>query len=146
MAVHKHPTGGFRAYKKINNVEYQLYSSDEAEAQAMQRELEQMSREMKSLKARTVTSKCGRLKYLRIKQYKSTARPYFQIQMTINGKPKRVEALCKQTFELDWKRFFGLWLQYVGLSYLDTLDYKTEIKNAKRLYMQDVYNIEHTLP
>jgi hypothetical protein len=37
MAVHKHETGGFRAYKKTLGIEHQLYSFDEAKANEMQK-------------------------------------------------------------------------------------------------------------
>ena len=41
MAIQQHKTGGFRAYKKIGGVEYQLYSFDRTAAVNLQAMLDE---------------------------------------------------------------------------------------------------------
>jgi hypothetical protein len=145
MAVHKHSIGGFRAYKKINGVEYQLYSFDENEALKMQADLDAKSKIMSSLKSPKLFSKCGRLIGLRVRQYKKTNRSMFQLQVSADGKQKKTERIYKNSFEFMWKMFITFWREHFNLSVVDVREYKVEMKKAKRLYMQDIYNFENKL-
>lgn len=143
MAVNKHPTGGYRAYKKIFGVEHQFYTLDKHEAEKIQSNLDNKSNVAYSFKSPTLFSRCGRLVGLRVRAYKKTYKPTFQLQVTVNGKQKKTEVLFKDSFEVMWKQFFKLWREHFNLLIVDTLDYKEEIKKAKRLYMQDVYALDN---
>jgi len=144
MAVTKHETGGFRAYKQINGIVYQLYSFDEHEAQIKQLKLNSKSALFKSLKSPQLFSTCGRLVGLRVRQYKKTGRPTFQLQVSVNSKQNKTEHLYKKSFEYMWSTFFKLWRNHFNLSPLDCIEYKKQIVIAKRLYMEDIYNIENS--
>ena len=130
MAVNKHPTGGFRAYKKIFGVEYQLYSFDENHARKLQEELNIRSDIAKSLKGTKLFSRCGRLVGLRVRMYKKTNKPMFQLQYSVNGKQKKIERMCKQSFETMWKLFLGLWRESLNLSVRDTIECKEQMTKA----------------
>lgn len=88
-------------------------------------------------------SGCGRLVYLRIRKYKKTSNPTFLLQFPEDGKQKKIQHKVTENFEVTWKVFFKLWREALGLSILDVLDYKKDITQAKRLYMQDVYKIKN---
>ena len=143
MAVNKHPSGGFRAYKQINGVIHQLYSFDECYIQKIQDELEAKSKVMSALKGPSMFHADGRLIGLRVRSYKKTNRPTFQLQVPIDGKQKKTEHFFKASFEQTWTLFFKLWREHFTLSMTDTISYKAEVTKAKRLYMQDVYTIEN---
>jgi hypothetical protein len=142
MAIQQHKTGGFRAYKKIGGVEYQLYSFDRKAAVNLQAMLDNKSQVAKSLRMPKLFSTCGRLVGLRVRTYKKTNKPTFQLQFSVNGKQKKIERQYKGSFESNWKIFLKLWRDSFNLSVLDISDYKPEIINAKRLYMQDISKIE----
>jgi len=144
MAVNKHATGGFRAYKKILGTEHQFYFADKSEADAMQSTLEAKSDLAHSLSSPTLFSRSGRLIGLRVRKYKRTNKPTFQLQVTVNGKQKKTELLFQKSFEPLWTVFFKLWREHFHLSVVDTIDYKDEILKAKKLYMQDLYQIENS--
>mgnify|MGYP000529982897 CR=1 FL=1 len=143
MGVTVHETGKNRAYKQINGKVYQFYSKDKLEAESYQSRLEDKARLFNSLKPITMFSKCGRLVYLRVRSYKKTNTPTFQLQVLDDGKQKKTQYRLERTFEVSWKKFLKLWRENLGLSVVDTLDYKEQILHAKRLYMSDVYSIEN---
>lgn len=145
MAVSKHPTGAFRAYKQINSIVYQFYSFDECEAQAKQIKLEQKSYLYKNLKSPRLFSSCGRLVGLRVRTYKKTNKATFQLQISVNGKQVKTEHKFKNSFETMWATFFTLWCNHFALSPRDRIDYKEQIIKAKRLYMQDVFHLQNTV-
>jgi hypothetical protein len=142
MAVNIHPTGGHRAYKKIHGIEHQFYSFNEDEAHEKQREFEAKSRLANALKAKNMFAKCGRLIGLRVRKYKKTNKITFQLQVSVNGKQKKIESLYKLGFEAEWCKYLKLWQKHFGLSAVDLLDDKKQLIIAKRLYMQDVFNLE----
>jgi hypothetical protein len=143
MAIHQHQTGGFRAYKKIGGVEYQLYSFDLKEAVSLQDMLEKKSRIAKSLRMPKLFSVCGRLVGLRVRTYKKTNKPTFQLQFAIDGKQKKIEHLYKGDFENNWKIFLKLWRDHFTISVHEIIEFKEKIVKAKRLYMQDISNVEN---
>jgi len=144
MPVNKHPLGGFRAYKQINGTVHQRYSFDEKVALIIQADLDEKSKVYKSLQSANLFSQCGRLVGLRIRTYKKTGKLTFQLQVTVNGKQKKTEYLYKGSFESTWNIFFKLWREHFGLSVIDGIHYKEQIIKAKRLYMQDTFNLEMT--
>lgn len=143
MLVKKHPTGGYRAYKKIGRVEHQLYSNDVVEANTMQAELDAKSNLHASLKPQKLFSKCGRLVHLRVRKYKKTNKPTFQLQVLKGSKQVKTEKIYKGCFNSSWKVFFKLWRVHFGLSMIDVFEEKERFITAKRLYMKDIYNIEN---
>jgi hypothetical protein len=145
MAVNKHPSGGFRAYKKINGITHQRYSFDQRFAQKMQDELDAKSRAVNALKGRSIFHADGRLIGLRVRDYKKTNRATFQLQVLVDGKQKKTERFFKSSFEVTWKIFFTLWREHYSLSMTDIISYKEKITKAKRLYMQDVYNLDQKI-
>jgi hypothetical protein len=142
MGVTAHETGQNRAYKQINGKVYQFYSKSKIEAEIIQSGLEGKASLFNSLKPITMFSKCGRLVYLRVRCYKQTNIPTFQLQVLDDGKQKKTQNRLGKSFEVSWKKFLKLWRESLGLSVVDVLDYKDQILRAKRLYMSDVYNIE----
>jgi hypothetical protein len=143
MAIQQHKTGGFRAYKKIGGVEYQLYSFDRKAAINLQAMLDKKSQIAKSLRMPKLFSTCGRLVGLRVRTYKKTNKPTFQLQFSVNGKQKKIERQYKGSFENNWKIFLKLWRDSFNLSALEITEFKSEIIYAKRLYMQDISKIEN---
>ena len=91
----------------------------------------------------TLFSVCGRLVGLRVRTYKKTNKPTFQLQFSVNGKQKKIERQYKGSFENNWKVFLKLWRDSFTLSVLEMTEFKSKIVNAKRLYMQDISSIEN---
>lgn len=143
--MHKHQTGGYRAYKQINGKVYQHYSFDEQTALKMQSDLNAKSKVVNSLKPPNLCSKCGRLIGLRVRKYKKTDKLVFQLQVTVDGKQKKTERLYKEKFDCVWSVIFKLWRLHFGLSVKDGIDLKEQIAKAKRLYMQDIFNFQNNV-
>jgi hypothetical protein len=144
MGVSEHQTGGNRAYKQIGGIVYQYYSKDKLEAKNLQVELEKKAKTYNALKPPRLFSKCGRLVCLRVRKYKKTNQATFQLQFSKDGKQLKTEYKLGERFEPTWNVLIKLWREYFGLSVLDFIDYKEQIIKAKRLYMQDIYNIENS--
>jgi hypothetical protein len=145
MAVHKHTTGGFRAYKKINGIEYQFYSVDENEANEKQRVLETKSRLANSLKSTRLFSACGRLIGVRVYEDKRPSKKWsikMMVQLTVNGKQFRKEKKYQGSFEPLWQHALTQWRSNLKLTLVDIFEYKVELSKAKRLYIHDVGTIE----
>ena len=100
---------------------------------------------MNALKGRSIFHADGRLIGLRVRRYKKTNRPTFQLQVLVDGKQKKTERFFNSSFEVTWKIFFKLWREYFSLSMTDIISYKEKITKAKRLYMQDVYNLNQKI-
>jgi len=145
MAVHPHKTGGYRAYKKIHGVEHQFYSLDENIALQKQQELDQKSKLAKSLKAKPMFAKCGRLIGARIyldnrPSKKTTIK--MRVQLSINGKQRHSEKTYLGLFEPCWLHAFEAWRNHYNLTPQDVLDHKKQLVRAKQLYIQDVSRLE----
>jgi len=145
MAVHPHKTGGYRAYKKIHGIEYQFYSLDEHEAQEKQHEFENKSKIANSLKAQSIFAKCGRLIgarfYLDNRPSRKTTIK-IRAQFSFNGKQRTTEKTYSGLFEPCWLHAYNAWRKHFNLTAKDVLDYKMELSQAKRLYIQDVGQLE----
>ncbi|GAB2189976.1 hypothetical protein [Sessilibacter sp. MAH2] len=133
MACRPHPTGGHRAYKKINGVEVQIYSRDRKIAEAKQRELDALA----ALKPTRVFSNCGRLIGFRIRQHRNGG-----INMEMQLKNHRgTKSLSANSFETVWKWVRDNWKTGHNLTSGDVASYTTELKSAKRIYLQDLAKI-----
>lgn len=145
MSASLHPSGLYRAYKKINGKEYQIYRDTQQEADIEQEKLEVKSRLYNSLKGKKVFAKCGRLHgYSIVKERRIGRIPTisWQRQLKIrDGYP------CKSrryygNFEIFWLEIKRDWAKFNELTPADLADYKHAIKMAKILYMQDVFKLE----
>lgn len=144
MGLRTHPTGGYRAYKKIDGVEYQFYSRDYNEAKEKQEYFEQLA----SLKAKQVFSACGRLKGCRLNIYRRKGRPAIIIGRVATGPfraQKTLEIRYKGNFEVVWKFIKQEWKKAYKLTSGDMSDYRIEIKEANRLYIYDLGKLESEL-
>jgi hypothetical protein len=110
----------------------------------MQAELEAKSLLYAALKSPKLFSKCGRLVHLRVRRYKKTSRPMFQLQTLKCGKQIKTEGLYKDCFTSIWSKFFNLWRLHFNMSTLEIFELNKQIIIAKRLYMNDVFNIENS--
>lgn len=136
MSVHKHPTGGFRAYKKILGVEHQFYSKSEELANKEQEKFEVKAALYTSLKFNNVFSPCGRLMGLRvitINKGQKVIKPVFLLQVSVNGKQVKTQETIKNKFESHWRTFIKLWKEHYDLDTKDFIEIKKEIIAAKRL-------------
>ncbi len=133
MACRPHPTGGHRAYKKINGVEVQVYSRDKSVAEAKQKELDALA----ALKPARVFSKSGRLVGFRIRKHHNGG-----INMEMQLKKKRgTKSLSSNTFEEVWQWTKENWKFGHDLTTPDVASYSNELKTAKRLYLDDLADI-----
>lgn len=130
-----HKTGGFRAYKKIAGREYQFYSKDQEIANKKQAELDALS----SLKPARVFSTCGRMIGFRVK-YRN--RPDRRSRIYISVQVKNAVGRIRNEWPIDdfeqgFRRLKKEWAAAHALLKEDIIDYRQEIKQAKRLYIQD---------
>ncbi len=140
MAAHAHPTGRFRAYKKINGREHQFYFKTLEEAEAKQAELDRMSR----LKPKKVFSDCGRLIGFRFYRHRRNGSISMRVQVRINGKDHRTEYVWRGSFEELWAKTVDLWAKLHDLHSTDLRDYLPQVRGAKRLYLRDLAELEAT--
>ncbi|CAA0078541.1 Uncharacterised protein [BD1-7 clade bacterium] len=138
MAAHSHPTGRYRAYKKINGREHQFYFRTLEEAQAKQKELDSMAR----LKPKKVFADCGRLVGFRFYRHKRNGHVAMRVQVRIKGKDHRTEYVWRDSFEALWNKTIDLWSSLHGLHSTDLRDYREKIRDAKRIYLRDLAELE----
>lgn len=140
-----HPTGKYRAYKKINGKEYQFYSKNKVEADREQERLERMA----SLAPRRVFALCGRLIGFRVMVRRRQNRSpciYMQKRIGRQTSPsERGQFTYDQSFEEMWLWAKKEWKAYYALTARDMAEYSHQLKAAKRLYMSDVGKAEETL-
>lgn len=142
MAVHPHPTGRYRAYRKVNGVEYQEYYRTKEEADKAQARLDKMADEFYALQASKVFSDCGRLInfrfYTRHREGRESA-IIMNFQRKADGKLIGSNELrYKGNFEALWRETLEKWKEVNGLLPQDIAHYLPQIKKAKRLYLQDL--------
>lgn len=140
-AAKPHPTGGWRAYKKIAGKEYQFYSRDKSEADKKQALLEATSK----LKPKRVFAPCGRFVGVRVRlRVRADRRPAIYVRITgpKGTKGLRAEWRYQGSFEENWARMRDKWKALHELMPADVAGYAQEIKQAKRLYLQDIIALE----
>lgn len=137
MSVLPHPTGGYRAYKKINGKEFQFYSFNKAEADKKQEYFNALS----SLKSKNVFSGCGRLCGFRVRKDRRPERNG-SISMVMQTKLRKKEYKYKSNFELFWKTTKDLWKENYDLTSADMKSYSVQLKTAKRIYIADLSAFE----
>lgn len=130
MACKPHPTGGWRAYKKINGREYQYYSRNKKDAEKKQREYESLAQ----LKPKRVFDTKGRLLGFKIQQHQ---RGTIDMRMQLKGENKS-KSLTGFTFETVWRWTLKHWKSINELTTADIAAYTTELKAAKRIYLNDL--------
>ena len=141
MAVTTHPTGGYRAYKKINGFEHQYYFRRLSDAERKQRDLEALA----SLKPSVKFAKCGRLHGIRIYcRARKGRRKYVFASVQISPYPKR-ELLYSGCFEDFWKDILRTWRECRSLTSADIAGYSKELRVAKRLYLSDFSEADEKL-
>lgn len=141
MAVTSHPSGGYRAYKKIAGKEYQYYSYCFDDANKKQVEFDALSQ----LKPKTVFSSCGRLKGCRINIYRRKGRNPIIIGRIATGpfrNQKSWEIRYTGNFEILWRGIKRDWKEAYKLNSRDMVDYADLISLAKRLYIKDLFKCE----
>jgi hypothetical protein len=132
-----HPTGVFRTYKKINGKEYVAYSKDKIEADKKQAEFESIA----GLAPNKVFSSCGRFIGFRLILRRRIGRTPSIIMRKAVGKHKNQsigEKPYSNSFEDIWGWTKNEWKKTHNLLSMDIYAYKDEIKQAKRLYMNDL--------
>ena len=137
MAALPHATGLFRAYKKIHGKEHQTYFKTLEEAQAKQDTYDTIV----ALKAKKVIADRGHLIGFRfIVEYRKgrKKRIYMNVQLKINGTSVRKQFGYKDNFEVIWKKILLLWKELHNLTSADMAAYHQEIKQAKRIYLNDL--------
>ncbi|TNC80213.1 MAG: hypothetical protein C9356_14900 [Oleiphilus sp.] len=144
MALHPHPTGGYRAYKKIGGKEFQYYSRDLASAEKKQAEFEALSK----LRGRPVFSSCGRMKGCRITLYKREGREPVIIGKVATGpfrQQRVVETRYNGCFSELWCWLKETWKEAYQLTSKDVAHYGDALRAAKRLYIRDLGLLEEQL-
>lgn len=139
-----HKTGGYRAYKKIRGREFQFYSRDKKEADKKQKEFNQLS----ALAKKPPFSTCGRLLGFRIRICtKKGRKPYMAVIMQIGPYHQQRKRQWKYDgkFEKNWQQMKQLWIEEHNLLPCDIADYSKEIRQAKRLYIEDAGRLEEEL-
>ncbi len=130
-----HPTGGYRAYKKVNGREFQFYSQDKAEADRKQQELNALAR----LKTKSPFSSCGRLIGYRIKpEVRMDRNPAVVVKVQIGKKSTSWRFSPDGSFEAGWHKVVAHWKEAHGLLPQDVAAYASKLRAAKRLYRDDV--------
>ncbi len=139
MAVHKHPTGGYRAYKKINHIPHVFYSHDPQEAAVKQAEFDAKA----ALNPRKLLKKTGRLIgfTLRITRRKNRT-PKINVHQHLQHKNELVRIQIVYTSPVVmWQQILTRFITFHNLSEdtLQTLNHK--ILRAKALYFADLYRL-----
>lgn len=130
MACKPHPTGGWRAYKKISGREYQYYSRNKKDAEKKQRELDSLAQ----LKPKRVFDTKGRLIGFKIKHHH---RGGIDMNMQLKG-VKKSKRLTVHPFETVWRWTLKHWKELNELTTADIAAYTIELKTAKRIYLNDL--------
>lgn len=137
MGALPHPTGQFRAYKKINGVEYQHYFPTLEEAQTKQQNLDTLS----SLNPPKHFWNSGAMRGLSIRQDSRPGRNN-ALSFCLQCMGIRRDITYRGNFEKTWKEAKNEWKRLRGLSPADMVCYKEELKSAKQFYMQRVGELE----
>lgn len=144
MAVHPHPTGGFRAYKRINGFEYQVYERELEKAQQAQTRLDALAK----LSSSPAIAKCNRLLGCRLRLISRADRaPYIAMRIVRQNGLKRTykDIRYKGQFEPFWKLVLEHWKSIYEISREDARDLFDEIKRAKSLYLSDLGKLEEQM-
>ena len=140
MAVHKHESGGFRAYKKIHGIEHQIYSRDESEAHSQQAKLEEMAQRAIEIAPQKIFHKNGKFYGFSIgKVIRKNREPciYARMQLQKKGEKFRKE-FRHQTIELTWAWIRREWKDFYELSVDERIALQDEISIAKSLYEVEI--------
>ncbi len=130
MACKPHPTGGYRAYKKINGKEHQYYSRSKQEAEKKQKEFDALA----SLKPKRVFDISGRLVGCKIFRHHNGG---INMNIQLKGLHKS-KSLGAYKFETVWGWTKEHWKHHHQLTPADIADYTKELKRAKRIYLNDL--------
>lgn len=140
MGVHKHESGGFRAYKKINGVEHQFYSYDESECDTKQLEYDALAVKTAKRKGPSLFNKSGRLSGFTIAaQIRKNRTPWIDAkkQITKEGEIQRDQITVKNINDaVAW--LVKEWVEFHQLTADQLIKLSGEIKVAKALYLADI--------
>ncbi len=145
MAVHAHATGGFRAYKKINGIEYQLYAKDESKALALQHKLDKKKVEFSSLRSRQYFCPKDKLTGIGVRYLTAKKSIVLIAQYTVNGKQVKKQKTYQGQFEQLWQFAIKQWREYFNINTHDYVEMMPQIKKAKRQYIQELGQLESRL-
>ncbi|WP_440874279.1 hypothetical protein [Thalassotalea sp. PLHSN55] len=145
MAVHPHATGGYRAYKKINGIEYQLYAKDENKALALQSQLDKKKRELSSLRSPQYFCPNDKLTGIGIRYLTAKKSIVLIAQFTVNGKQVKRQKTYKGRFEQLWQFAIAQWRAHFNIDTQDYIDMTPQIKKAKRQYIQELGLLEERI-
>lgn len=137
MASLPHKTGRYRAYKKIQGREYQQYFHTQEEADAAQRKLDALA----SLKPDKAFNEDGSMVGVTLRLRRRTGRPArITMRIQLNGQQK--EVTYTGAFEGFWKEVMANWKALRGLHQVSYAGYATDIRQAKRFYIQALSELE----
>ena len=145
MALHEVLHGRYRAYRKVNKVEYQVYCDTEEEGIIEQAKLDAKAAELIALTPRMLFGKEGNLLGYRVRLMQRPLRPariiiYKQIQLQFEKVSR--EFVYKDDFELLWREAYNDWKLHWELLPQDINCLRKEIKLAKQHYIQQVSECE----
>lgn len=139
-----HSSGLYRAYKKINGKEYQFYFKKKLDADNKQKELNSLSK----LVPKNPFSSCGRLIGFRLRLRRRKGRKpciIVRMQVGVSGNQTQAEIRYQDSFEKLWSIMRMKWIEAHSLLPHDVSGYRAELKTAKRIYMQDLSELEDQL-
>ncbi|WP_299075472.1 hypothetical protein [uncultured Paraglaciecola sp.] len=138
MAVTEYAPGKFRAYKKIRGRERQFYFASRCLAEKKQAELDSFAR----LLSRPVFSRCGRLKGFRVKIDRRRNTICVRVQILSEGRRVDTSIAYNGDFSCLWSDVYAAWKRLHQLNSRDAASYAEKVKDAKRLYFNDVIRSE----
>ena len=129
MSALPHSTGRYRAYKKINGVEFQHYFSSQSKADTKQEELELLSKLAHKTRFRANGSMIGvSFKVERRAGRKKT------ISVCLNIDKNSRQLVFKDSFDKTWGRTIRGWSEMAQLHSRDIIEYREQLRVAKAYY------------
>ena len=122
---------------------FRTYGREQAERLAKGRDAELQV--LLNLKAQTVFAPCGRLVGFRVTNNVRAGRtPWIccKVQLGKAKQPSFREFKYDGNFDQFWRKIKSTWSSCHNLTREDILSYREELKQAKRLYLQDVGAME----
>lgn len=145
MSARLHSPGLYRAYKKINGKEYQVYFKTQKEADKEQKKLEDKSHLYNSLLGKKVFRKCGRLWGYSIRlehRPKRKTAIHWQRQLRRREGYVTKQRTYRGNFARFWQEIKKDWIDFNELTPADLAGYKSRLKEARMMYMQDIVKLE----
>ena len=145
MALCKVLHGRYRAYRKVNNVEYQIYCDTKEEGNIAQAKLDKRVAPLIALTPKVLFGKEGNLLGYRVRLIQRPLRPariiiYKQIQLQFEKVSR--EFVYKDDFESLWREVYNDWKLHWELLPQDVNCLRKQIKLAKQHYIAQIAECE----